>query len=324
LPGVTVIIAARPGQADVKAVAAARQLDYPADLLEIIVARGTQPSRQRNLAIDKARGELVYFLDDDSIPPSGNLHQASGHFLRDQTVKLVGGPNVCPADASPLQKMFELVLGSWIAFGPSRARYKPLGKNWRPASEKELILCNLIVRRDTLIEHGGFNEGLYPNEENALMDDIQKRGGLAIYDPKFIVWRLPRETPRSFIKMLMTYGRGRAEQFRLNPTALNFAPPLFCVYLLSLIVLEVLPLGNSFSTFKLCAAAPFAVYVAAIILQSVALIPTGGLGRSLAAMPWLVAAHLFYGLGFWRGLFTRLDRGKCNSSTEVTLETIRP
>jgi succinoglycan biosynthesis protein ExoA len=67
LPTVTIIIAARPDQADVKAVTAARQLDYPPELLEIIVARGKQPSVQRNTALRAARGELVYFLDDDSI-----------------------------------------------------------------------------------------------------------------------------------------------------------------------------------------------------------------------------------------------------------------
>jgi hypothetical protein len=47
LPTVTVIIAARPDMAEVRALAAARQLDYPADKLEIILARGKQPSARR-------------------------------------------------------------------------------------------------------------------------------------------------------------------------------------------------------------------------------------------------------------------------------------
>jgi len=36
-----------------------------------------------------------------------------------------------------------------------------------------LILCNLLARKDAMIELGGFNEALYPNEENALMDELQ-------------------------------------------------------------------------------------------------------------------------------------------------------
>jgi hypothetical protein len=41
VPNITVLIAARPAQAEIKAVTASRALDYPADKLEIIVARGT-------------------------------------------------------------------------------------------------------------------------------------------------------------------------------------------------------------------------------------------------------------------------------------------
>lgn len=325
LPPVTIIIAARPGHAGIQAVAAARRLDYPAEVLEIFVARGRQPSVQRNAALRAARGELVYFLDDDSIPPSGNLRRAAGHFS-DAEVQMVGGPNLCPAEAPLLEQVFALVLGSWLAFGPSRARYTPVGK-LRDSGEKELILCNLIVRRETLLELGGFNEKLYPNEENALMDDIQKRGRRLLYDPNFFVHRRPRSTLRAFIKMLMTYGRGRAEQFRLNPTfgsALNFAPPLFCVYLLALIVLKFLPLENSLAMLKVFAAAPLAVYFAAILLQTLVLMPVGGMLRSLLAMPLLVASHVFYGLGFWRGLFTKLNRGEINPSIEVVLENIQP
>jgi glycosyltransferase involved in cell wall biosynthesis len=70
---VTVVIAARPTQVEVEAVTAAKRLDYPREKLEIIVARGKQPSVQRNTAMRAARGELIYFLDDDSRPHPGDL-----------------------------------------------------------------------------------------------------------------------------------------------------------------------------------------------------------------------------------------------------------
>jgi len=162
LPSVTAIIAARPDQTEIKAVAAARRLDYPPELLEIIVARGKQPSVQRNTALRAAQGELIYFLDDDSVVPPDNLGRAASHFS-DSKVQIVGGPNLCPPDAPTLEQVFALVLGSWIAFGPSRARYTSVGK-LRDTGEKELILCNLVARRETLLELGGFNEKLYPNE----------------------------------------------------------------------------------------------------------------------------------------------------------------
>jgi cellulose synthase/poly-beta-1,6-N-acetylglucosamine synthase-like glycosyltransferase len=317
VPSITVLIAARPAQAEIKAVIASRALDYPADKLEIIVARGKQPSAQRNAALKAARGELIYFLDDDSAPEPGNLRRAVPHFS-DPKVQMVGGPSLCPREAPALEQVFALVLASWLAFGPSRARYAVVGQV-RETSEKELILCNQLARRQTMLDLGGFNEALYPNEENALMDELQKRGGKLVYDPQLVVHRRPRSSLKSFTRMLMTYGRGRAEQFRLHPTpgsALNFIPPLFCLYLVTLpILLALTPIGGVFLV-------PLAFYALAVLAQSVVLAAGGRVFQSLAALPLIVLTHLLYGLGFWRGLFTTLKPRGQQPPLPVVLETV--
>lgn len=324
VPCVTVLIAARPGQADIKAVAGARGLRHPADKLEILIARGKQPSAQRNAALKAARGELIYFLDDDSVPDPGNLERAVGHF-RKAGVEMVGGPNLCPPEAPELEQIFALVLASWLAFGPSRARYAPVGVV-RATSEKELILCNLVARRDPLVALGGFNEALYPNEENALMDELQKRGGQLIYDPAVVVHRHPRASLAAFAKMLLTYGRGRAEQFRLHPTpgsALNFVPPLFLLYLVALVAT---PWAGGVLL------APLAVYVFTVLLQVAVLrapvksrSSAAVLARRLAIIPLIFLTHVLYGAGFWRGLFTSLKTpGQSSAMPAVILETISP
>lgn len=320
LPSVSVIIAARPDQARIQAVPAAQRLDYPADRLEIIVARGKHPSVQRNAAMKAARGDWIYFLDDDSVPEPSNLRRVL-EMLGEPAVGMVGGPNLCPPDAPPLQQVFAVVLGSWLAFGPSRARYVAVG-GVRPTNEKELILCNLMARRAALLDLGGFNEALYPNEENALMDELRKRGRRLMYDPQFIVYRRPRSTLKAFARMLMTYGRGRAEQFRLHPTAgslPNFVPPLFCLYLIALLVIESAMPGTRAACWG---AAPLAAYVSAILLQTLVSTFSNGALRALAAMPLLVASHVLYGLGFWRGLATRFDRGADRPEIEVRLEKV--
>ncbi len=310
-PPVTVVIPARPGQTEVNAVTASRQLDYPTDCLEIIVARGNQPSVQRNAALREARGELIYFLDDDSVPLPGKLRRAVSHFGRPE-VQMIGGPALCPPESPALERVIALVMGSWLAFGPSRARYQAVGR-LRETGEKELILCNLLARRSTLVEAGGFDEALYPNEENALMDAVQLQGGRLLYDPEFIVYRRPRRSLRDFVKMLVTYGRGRAEQYRLHPTtgsALNFAPPLFCVYL---VLTPALPAWCLW---------PWLGYALALMGQGIVLKNAPAVFK-VYAIPLILVSHLFYGFGFWRGLFTRLERTGHQASGTVLLERVK-
>ncbi len=308
---VTVVIPARVGQAELGAVTAALELDPIAGSIEILVARGRQPSVQRNLAVRQAQADLIYFLDDDSRPARDNLRRVLAHFQRPEVV-MVGGPTLCPPEAPWLEHLFQAVMGSLLAFGPSRARYRPVGRS-RPSSEKELILCNLAARKGAFLAAGGLDEALYPNEENALMDTLQAQGGILWYDPELVIHRRPRPTLAAFTRMLFTYGRGRAEQFRLHPTSgsiLNFAPPLFVLFVLAT---PWLPAGLAWL---------WGGYVLALILEA-ALHPGLSLGQRLLLMPLICLSHVGYGAGFWRGLFTRLRRGAAPVPVQVELERIQ-
>ncbi|HEY2952843.1 MAG TPA: glycosyltransferase [Verrucomicrobiae bacterium] len=323
LPMVTIIVPTRPGQAEIPSVAASRALDYPPDKLEIIVTRGRQPAVQRNVAIRAARGELIYFLDDDCLPAPANLRRAVAHFARPE-VKMVSGPNLCPPGAPLLEQVFAVVQTSWLAFGPSVARYAPVG-DVRESSEKEIIGCNLLSRRDVLLELGGFHEALYPNEDHPLYAELQRRGDKLIYDPGFIVHRRPRPTLKAFLKMLMNYGRGRAEELRLDPTfsaAPNFVPPLFCLYLVLLPLLFVVPFNGRANAAPLLVGLPLGLYALVVVAQTIVSILSKGVLRSLLALPLVMITHVFYGLGFWWGLFTRLRGPTDQPPTEVVLETI--
>lgn len=321
LPNVTVIIAAPPGMKDIRAVTGAKAMDYPRDKLEIIVARGRQPSVQRNTALRAARGDIIYFLDDDSVPASPDtLRRAVEHF-RSPSVKMAGGPNLCPPDATNLQQAFSITMGTKLAFFSSAARYRSIGKV-RESSEKEIILCNLLARCDATLELGGFNEKLYPNEENALMDEIQKRGGKLIYDPNLVVHRHPRPTLKAFCKMLLNYGRGRAEQFRLHPTPnsiVNFIPPLFVLYVLAL---PVLVWRFPFPVFGFpFFALPLLAYALLVLAQAIVAV-----GKRIHWVPsvglLIFLSHTLYGVGIIRGMFTKPKPPTQSTSAEITLERV--
>jgi hypothetical protein len=59
------------------------------------------------------------------------------------------------------------------------------------------------------------------------------------------------------------------------------------------------------------------------LLQTAAFVPRGGLTRSLCALPLLPFPHVFYGLGFWRGLFTPLNAAATRAATPVDLERVK-
>lgn len=198
------------------------------------MAEGTNPSRQRNRAVAQARGEVVYFLDDDALVAPDCLRRLERHF-GDPAVTVVGGPSLTPATDSLLQRAFGAALGLPLGSGGVCARYRQAG-GIRDTSERELILCNLAIRRERFLGCGGLNERLYPNEENELLDRLQQSGARLLYDPQLAVRRSQRSTLGAFVKQMFRYGAGRARQTRLAGMTglMPFAPLAFVAYLVTL------------------------------------------------------------------------------------------
>jgi len=65
-----------------------------------------------------------------------------------------------------------------------------------------------------------------------------------------------------------------------------------------------------------------AFYFVALLAQGVALLPSAGLIRTAGAIPLIVLTHVLYGIGFWRGLFTKLNTNRQTPPTKVDLEKI--
>jgi len=326
LPFVSVLIPVHPHKKEVKSAEAARHFDYPADRLEIVVVRTSDlafgPGIKRNAGLQVLKGELVYMLDDDSVAGRGMLMRAVEYFLADPEVRMVGGPNLCPPDAPAFERVLGLVMGSWLAFGPSCARYRSVGR-LRITGEKELISCNLVAQLAP-VKAVGFDPKLVPNEENAMMDGVQKKGGKLLYDPKFIAYRRPRSTFKAYAKMLLYYGGGRAQQFRLHPTAnsvINFIPPLFCLYL---VLLPLVPLLGVPAPWALGTLAPLALYLLAVLVQTVFVLFRSNPFLAAWAFPLIFLTNVLYGLGFWHGLFKKIAPPKMPREGDIWFEYVTP
>lgn len=294
----SIIIPVKPG-GHVAALAALSELDSDSPDHEIIVAEGKKPSRQRNMAAEEARGDVLYFLDDDALPTTDALKRLAANFS-DPDVVAIGGPSITPADNTPFQRAVAWALSSAFGGGAIRNRYRSVG-TLRDTDDRELILCNLAFRRDVYLSSGGLDERLYPNEENELIDRLLKSGKRLLHDPSMFVRRSQRPTLAAFIRQMKSYGKGRAEQ-TLITRSMSFKaiiPALFVLYVISL-VLVPLPLWYLL---------PGLVYLAAVSVNSLAAAFRGQGGVALRLPLVYALLHFCYGAGFISGLFAPRYRG---------------
>ena len=177
--------------------------------MEIFVAVGNSPSRQRNLAAARARGEVLAFLDSDCRVEASHFERLEIHYSANRAV--VGGPSLLACPASRRETVFQSLFAHPLLTGPSSARYGCCGK-LRACGDAELILCNMAVFRRIFAESGGFDERLYPNEENEWMDRLRAAGVVFWHDPDLVVRRPQRKTWTAFFRTLLAYGRGRTRQ----------------------------------------------------------------------------------------------------------------
>jgi succinoglycan biosynthesis protein ExoA len=280
---------------------------------EIFACEGKNPSLQRNLGVQQCKTELVYFLDDDSFVCPGTVKDLSSHF-EDTRTAVAGGPNLVPPDAISFEKTVNAVLASWMGSFKVRNRYAAIG-SVKEATEKDLILCNMMVRRKTFLSEGGFRVDLFPNEENEFLNRLLHKGNRLVYDPRGAVYRSRRKSLGAFCWQAFRYGRGRARQMKVYPCLsdiVHLAPAFLLFYLVTL-------------------ASAFIPTVTGTLYGSVVRSPfwwlpwglfvLGAIGTGISAASWhrrfmdafkvpilIFLRHFFYGWGLIAGFFTSIPK----------------
>lgn len=289
-PKVSIIVPLAPWD-KLKVIEKLKKVDCPKEKMEIFVIEGTAPSKQRNEGIKKSKGEIIIFLDNDSEIPSNYINQIINLH---KSYDIVGGPAETSKEDTFLGKCFGYVLGSYLATQSMQAKFKGVGKI-RNAGEKELILCNMSIKKKVLDKYGNFNEKLYPNEENELINRLQSNGVKTVYDPNLKIFRKQRENLYKFSKQFFKYGKSRMEHFVERPKSFNFIffiPSIFVIYLLSL------SLYNPFWYI-----APLVLYIILDLVFSLKIAFTEDI-KSILITPLLFPlVHISYGIGIIRGIF---------------------
>lgn len=327
-PTISVIIPRRATDSAENAIQAILQSDYPQHLVEIIEVLGENPSKQRNIGAAKASGEILYFLDNDSIVTPTLFSRIAKYYMdclictdtttaeREKPVG-VGGPNLTPETDGFLQKISGYALASPFAHFNMCARYKPTGK-MRYTGEKELILCNLSIRRTVFLRENGFNEAMYPNEENEFINRLVEKGYTFIYDPDAFLYRSRRNRFWEFIRQLFNYGRGRAHQILVE--GLSQKSLLFFLPLGLLCYLVLLPLLNIVGPFMWWTFLPLGLYGILATLSALHFAMQERHPLLLLILPgWYLMMHLAYGVGLLYGLLKKRDPSQKEAHTIAPL-----
>jgi succinoglycan biosynthesis protein ExoA len=310
-----ILISAKREECD-EALLALANADFPAGDIEIIVAQGQSPSAQRNEAAKRASGEFLLFLDNDSLIHPKLFHYYADALAYENGIGVVGGPALHRSEGSRFQRAVAEVLSSPLALGPFHARYTASGLV-RPTTERELILCNMLIRRDLFQQEGGFHPELYPNEENEFLNRVQAKTKI-YFHPLATCFRAAPSSPPAFVHKMFRYGAGRAKHMLLFPRfrdKIFLVPTAFAFLVLSVPFLSAAAAGLVGLLFLAYAALGlFAALYPALRERRPGM---------LILMPLLFfCCHLSYGVGLLCGLLRQPFLRK-SSSPNVSVTCIK-
>lgn len=238
-PQVSIIIPAhgRPRQTR-SCVESLFALDYPANRLEIIVVddASTPPlepalsdlpirllrlnanigqSAARNLAAGKASGEILAFIDNDCVAAKDWLKTLVSHFDQANT-GIVGGRVIAPA-ATGKVAAFEAVR-SPLDMGPTESEVGP-GK-W----VAYIPTCNLLVRREVLLQHGGFDPEMRLGEDVDFIWRVHASGNRVQYQPAGQIIHYHRERLWTLLCRRADYASSEADLQQRHPAGWRTMP----------------------------------------------------------------------------------------------------
>lgn len=263
----------------------ARSLTEQVDILEL--EQKENPGRSRNLGLQLAKHEWVFFIDDDAYVLPGYWEKALA--LLDQSrLDVLGGPDAPAPQMQNFSTALAIALSSPFCTGLTSRRHASRGKELVQVDEEGLTSCNLWVRTEWL-RKCPFPENYLRTEETALLLDMKQLGARMFHHPRLVVAHHRRKDLRSLWHPTFYAGffRSRVMREKNRGAGIFWLPALF--------VLLHLTLFFSPATFLLLAR----IYAGIILLMSLNLASRYrriGLFMQIALLHYVIV--FMYGLGF--------------------------
>jgi len=254
--------------------------------------KNTGPAEKRDLALTKAKGSYIAFLDDDSYPEE-NWLKKSIEILNTQKVTSVCGPGLTPPWDSFGQLLTGGILSSFFGSGPYSYRFAKR----EPRFVDDYPAYNMIVSKKVLDNIGGFGTKYYGGEDTALCIKLINAGEKIYYHPDIVVYHHRRQFPFEYARQVGNVGKHRGYFVKAYPqTSLRisyFGPALLVVSILILLILSFFkPLFLDVLLFS------FVAYYGIVLIESA---DKNSLWVNIFLPFAIIANHIFYAVQFLNG-----------------------
>ncbi len=277
-------------------------LDYPKDRIEVIIERGTNPSRNRNRGVKGSKGDIIVFLDDEVHFDKDFLTKADRFFQNYTNYDILGGPQLTPENDTFFGKMSGMALASFFGTFTVSNRYKKGSINLE-ATEFDITSANCFIKREVFEKIGYLHLFLYPAEEREFYSRAQAAGFKIAKSPGVAVYHHRRSNLWSLAKQTFGYGVTRPQKEIIARGKLYLELEFILAGLFSIYV-TFLPL--LFTLWKLFII-PFFVYLLFIIAGTIVESITNRSLAGLILFPVLFfTIHYSYGWGLARGFIKAL------------------
>ncbi len=255
-----------------------------------------------NLGITRARGSVIVRMDAHAAYPSTYIRQLVT-WLEQSGADGVGGRCVaCPGSATAVAQAIAAALSHPFGVGNSYFRIGTAEPRW---VDTVPFGC---YRRDVFERVGLFDEELVRNQDNEFNFRLLRAGGRVLLVPGVVSKYYARESLGKLWRMFFQYAYFQPLVVRkvgAVMTARQLVPPLF-VSSMVLVALFAPWLGAA----RLVLAVELGAYGAANLIVAAILARREGVLVGLLSSVVFPVLHFAYGVGYLRGIFDFLIRGK--------------
>lgn len=272
------------------------KLDINDPKIKIFPTGKKLPAEKRNIGVNRSKGSIIAFIDDDVYPSKNWLNNIIEYFNKNSEVGAICGPAVTPQNDGWMQKISGAVYSSIFVSGNFLYRYLP--KNMRFTDD--FPSCNFIMKKSVLEAIGGFSTNYWPGEDTILCLDILKANKKILYAPDVLVYHHRRKVYKPHMDQISSYALHRGffvKKFGKNSIKLGYFVP--SMLLLFIVFGGILSLFNIiFSLFYILL---LSLYFFGTLGSS---IYTGKI-NFIFVFIGIVLTNIFYGYYFLKGLFLK-------------------